>query len=392
MEPLYTVTSVSNETLEGITDPRPCTLNGIAKFDGPESEHCVYNEYVALRLGRLLNVPLADGVLSQINNETSYVSLQLCTRQKALLNPEESQYPAIAYRYPLEAAALAAFDILIGNYDRYSNFYATMVHQPIFRAFDHSQCLLTLEDDPIDSIRLLASDKLITTAHPFYGCIKQDILESWLSRLQRIDKDFIWRCCYMMRPFKQVTVEIQQQLTEALTTRLKNLPEIISANIERICYQPPKIREVVPKTIEPGKEGVYFCFIHYTPDGNRNHGSSIGLIASNGTDAWSYALGRQGAVEVADIRSIFDVLVEIDGPDDEDAWVYDEWSEWFRNFLTHEARDMTTFSRTVKTLAATGYNLYAIPGGILSVKEGETAKGVLDKFCKSYIPEHLWKE
>ena len=106
MEPLYTVATVGNEPLEGITDPLPCTLRGIAKFDSPESPYCVYNEYVALRLGRFLNVPLADGVLSLVNSDISYVSLKLFTQKKPLLHPLPSQYPNAAKRLDRDKQSL----------------------------------------------------------------------------------------------------------------------------------------------------------------------------------------------------------------------------------------------------------------------------------------------
>jgi hypothetical protein len=236
MEPLYTVTWVGKEPLEGITDPLPCTLRGIAKFDSPESPFCVYNEYVALRVGRFLNVPLADGVLSLIDNDISYVSLQL-SPDKQLLQPLASQYPKIARRYPLEAAALLAFDLLIGNWDRYSNFMATLVHQPMIRAFDHSHALLTITGDPMTSMKHLASNKLIAKSHPFMGLVDYTTLSQWVNRLEGLDRTHLWRCCSMMGPFKDVTLEMQDMLIEALYTRRKKLPGIIAANREYLCNE-----------------------------------------------------------------------------------------------------------------------------------------------------------
>ncbi|MDR7928699.1 hypothetical protein RIE95_17190 [Acidithiobacillus thiooxidans] len=46
----YKIRRISSTRKSGITTPAFCTLEATLKFDGEEAPHCVYNEYVALRL------------------------------------------------------------------------------------------------------------------------------------------------------------------------------------------------------------------------------------------------------------------------------------------------------------------------------------------------------
>ena len=66
----YRIHKITRQTRgsPGITNPAACTLHGILKFDSAESPHLVYNEYVALRLAQAARIPVADGVLTRVEN------------------------------------------------------------------------------------------------------------------------------------------------------------------------------------------------------------------------------------------------------------------------------------------------------------------------------------
>jgi len=220
----------------GITQPSFCTLDAILKFDGPESPHCVYIEHVALRLGQTLHIPVADGALTIAGDGLAYASLEVASQGIPLPNLLHAQAAKAAATYPDEASALLAFDIFIGNRDRYENLKASMVtpHIRIFRAFDHSHALLNIEHDPGDSIARLGSDDLILVFHPFFELVSQPLLETWLDRIAAVDDLYVRECCSFGRRFRDVDLQVQEALADALVLRKTRLKAILAANIQTI--------------------------------------------------------------------------------------------------------------------------------------------------------------
>ncbi|MGC8733130.1 MAG: hypothetical protein ACP5RC_12870, partial [Halothiobacillaceae bacterium] len=162
-EPTYRIRRIYSRKVKGSTQASQGTLDAILKFDGEESPHCVYNELVAMRLAQTLHIPVADGVLTLTPDGQTYASLELAASGLQLPDVLESRLDDVARRYPDEAAALVAFDLLIGNFDRGNNLKAVLAspHLQLFRAFDHSHALLSVKSAPEDSIKALASDALL---------------------------------------------------------------------------------------------------------------------------------------------------------------------------------------------------------------------------------------
>lgn len=233
----YKIHRIRRRTKTGVTAASLCTLNAILKFDCDESPHCVYNEHVATRLAQTLHLPVADGVLTSTGDGPAFASLEVASPGLSLPDMLESQRAKTANLYPNEAAALVAFDILIGNNDRGRNLKASLAtpHIKIFKAFDHSHCLLTIEEDPEASIRRLHSCDLIATYHPFYSHIRHDLLNDWVIRISAINNLYIRECCQMDKQFRAVTEDLQKKLSDALIKRKSELPAIISKNLGRIA-------------------------------------------------------------------------------------------------------------------------------------------------------------
>jgi hypothetical protein len=114
----------------------------------------VYNEYVVLRLAQATRIPVADGVLTVAGDGLAYASLEVALTGMVLLDVLPGQLDKISVQYPSESAALAVFDIWIGNRDRGRNLKASVVthHLPVFRAFDHSHALLNIEATPEEGL------------------------------------------------------------------------------------------------------------------------------------------------------------------------------------------------------------------------------------------------
>lgn len=236
----YKIRQILKRRPSGITEASYCTLDAILKFDGPESPHCVYIEHVALRLAQTFHIPVADGALTMAGDGPAYASLEVAAPGIPLPNVLDSQCERIARAYPDEVAALTAFDILIGNWDRKRNLKASIVtpHIRLFKAFDHSHVLLNIREDPYDSIALLGSDDLILRFHPFFGLVSGALLKAWMDRMAAVDDIYIRECCCFGRQFRAVSEQMQSDLAAALSRRKNRLGTILAMNTGTIRPTP----------------------------------------------------------------------------------------------------------------------------------------------------------
>ena len=239
-EPTYRIRRIYSRKVKGITRASQGTLDAILKFDGAESPHCVYNEIVALRLAQTLHIPVADGALTLTPDGQTYASLELAASGLQLPDVLKTRLDDVARRYPGEVAALVAFDLLIGNFDRGSNLKAVLAspHLHLFRAFDHSHALLSVKAAPEDSIKGLGSNDLIVRFHPFYGRVSASLLTAWSARIAQMPSFMFRECCVQGKPFRAVTTEMQGALADALTKRARALSDIIAAHSTTIGATP----------------------------------------------------------------------------------------------------------------------------------------------------------
>lgn len=229
----YSVRNIFSTAPNGTTRPAMCSINGVLKFDHPqESPHCVYNEYVALRIAQSLNIPVADGCLVMTGDGHAYVSLGLATPGMALPDVIPSRRERVRDQYPDEVAALVAFDLLIGNRDRGESLKAALGIPQIrlFAGYDHSFSLLNVEEDPWQSIARLASEDYIVEFHPFFGQVTAHLYEEWLDRIGSIPDYVFHEHCRFGRPFRGVSEEMQEALANALCLRKGHLYELYERN------------------------------------------------------------------------------------------------------------------------------------------------------------------
>lgn len=227
----YKISRIRRRTKIGTTAASFCTLSAVLKFDSDESPYCVYNEHVATKLAQTLHLPAADGVLTSTGDGPTYASLEVSTPGLPLPDLLKSQCSKAAAIYSNEVAALVAFDILIGNNDRGENIKACLAtpHIRIFKAFDHGNCLLSIEGVPYEkSLRKLKIGELIVHDHPFYGLVCESLLEAWAKRISEVDERYIEECCSMGKTFRAVTSDMQKETASALIARKRAMPRIIS--------------------------------------------------------------------------------------------------------------------------------------------------------------------
>lgn len=237
---VYSIRRLGRVRTNGITAPVTGSLNAVIKFDSPESEHCVYNELVAVRLAQTLHIPIADGVLTTAGAGHAFASLELAAPGLPLPDVPESHHGRVAELYPDPVAGLVAFDVWIGNPDRARNFKASLVtpHVPVFRGFDHSHALLGMDASPSRCLRRLKDGDFITETHPFYGKVKLEPLARWVERIKSVPDDLVRECCEFGRPIGAVTVKTQRAVSQALTLRRNKLGLIIQVYMGTVRARP----------------------------------------------------------------------------------------------------------------------------------------------------------
>jgi len=232
----YKIRALRNKKVTGLTQPIQASLEAILKFDGSESPHCVYNEYVALRLAQSLNIPVADGVLVELGDSKIYASLEVASPGISLPDLHDRYFEEVSKKYPEHVAATVIFDIWIGNWDRANNIKASLYTQfyPLFILFDHSHALLNIDNTPTKSIQSLRSLELISNNHPFYKLITTIDIKKWLKRISKLDDEYIDEACRYGKLFSKVSPKIQSSLANALKVRRDNLDAIFNKYNDKI--------------------------------------------------------------------------------------------------------------------------------------------------------------
>ncbi|MFN7928934.1 MAG: hypothetical protein U0Y68_13495 [Blastocatellia bacterium] len=228
----YKIKHIGRTLPTGVTKASACTMQAILKFNSNESPHCVYNEYVAIRLAQTLHIPAADGVLTVAGAGLAYASIEIGSIGLDIPNLTAPRIKKVVSEYPEHCAALLAFDLFIGNWDRKQNIKASLKqpHIKIFCGFDHSHALLNIEEDPTTSIKRLSSGELIVRHHPFYQKLWAADLWPWVERITHLPTCYIEEACQQQVFSSSVSELLQAELAAALVHRQQKMRQIIEGN------------------------------------------------------------------------------------------------------------------------------------------------------------------
>jgi hypothetical protein len=217
----------------GATKPYACTMHAVLKYDCEETPQGIYNELVAVRLAQTLHIPIATGLMTDKGGQDAFASLHVGRSDLKLPNLKYHQRQAAAHRYPDEIAALTAFDIFIGNWDRNENLMVSLeTAQKVFGGIDHGLSLLCVDGTPAKSLARLSKGELIVQFHPFYRLVRKDLLMSWIERIAAAAPRDIAECCQCNAAVGGVPVILQQKLADALLERQRRLHLIVSLKIK----------------------------------------------------------------------------------------------------------------------------------------------------------------
>ena len=195
-------------------------VEAIIKCDTPEAPAQVYCEYVAMRLGTLLGLNIAAGVLVPHRTGLMYASMSI----SQVANPLE----VVAYEnlalfrkyHPVEAARLAVFDLWIANPDRVGNVLASLrgTTDDIVAAIDSGSCLLNAEDSKRESLELLWSEDQ-PDYHAFGAGLPWNYCEETIERIENLSDLAIDDACVLGDTVGSVMLPEQAEVAEVLKWR-----------------------------------------------------------------------------------------------------------------------------------------------------------------------------
>ena len=193
----YEITGAMSPNPRSTTGAQDGQLSAILKCDHEAAKAQVYAELVANRLAMFLGIPVVVGVPARDGSPDAPLHFAALRAAEASLDvydftvddvsdadddDDTDSLPAGMYRnagharpmaalcqkYPLEAAAIAVFDLWIGNEDRALNFKAELAggHRGVMFALDQGSSLLACRPTVEQSLAWLARPDY-PSFHPF---------------------------------------------------------------------------------------------------------------------------------------------------------------------------------------------------------------------------------
>jgi hypothetical protein len=210
-----------------VTGPRYVTMTAIAKHNGPDAPHLVANEYVSMKLGLALELPVVMGAISKSEDEDQLVYLSFRVGAKSEAPPPVIPAHLVA-DFPDIAAGLVAFDIWIGNEDRHDrNLAYTRNHQPV-AIFDHSHALFRLKQGG-GREGLLKRAKLPMVAGRIVPELLSDRdLKEWARRIKSVRDETIRRICDSALHHDAFDSDERDALKSFLVYRRDRIDEFVS--------------------------------------------------------------------------------------------------------------------------------------------------------------------
>ena len=213
----------------GVTDAHIGDVEAIIKQDHAEARTQVYSELVANRLGGLVGVDVATGAIVSHDRGVRFASLRLANiARRATRIEKKKQFRRASNRYADQCAAIAVFDLWIGNEDRAGNLFAGIGRntEHLIVAFDHGRTLLGCLDGIWEALDYLR-DPNLTVTHPMAGTVVRGRCQLMIERIQNITEDLIYELCDLGDTCGSVMPVDQIQLGKALVERRRFLPQLV---------------------------------------------------------------------------------------------------------------------------------------------------------------------
>lgn len=251
----YQIVGEGEQHPDSTTGARDGHLAVLLKHDHEQANAQVYSEIAANRLAQFLGIPIVLGVMAAGENDPHTISfaslraaesaLQLYdfTQLDERMDADEADVAPGAYMgsghlteikrlcetYPVEAAAVAVFDLWIANADRALNFKAELDggERGVLFALDQGSSLLASCSTIEASLEALR-DGMRPDAHPFQKYLQGVHCGSMIERIRSLPEWAIESAMTYNDTIGNVTLDQQFLACDLLIERRKLLEEMVN--------------------------------------------------------------------------------------------------------------------------------------------------------------------
>ncbi len=251
----YEITGVSHPNERSTTGAENGHIAAVLKGDHQVSSAQLYSELAANRLAMFLGIPVLVGVPARRPSDGAnlrFAALRVaeagldiydfteedrCEYDDAVLALPTGVYrntghvnamATLCEKYPLEAAAIAVFDLWIGNEDRALNFKGQIRgdERGVIFALDQGSSLLSCRSTIDKSLAQLA-DPLYPSFHPFQKLVNARLCGAIVERVQSMPDWAIEAATVYQDTVGNVILPDQYQCYDSLQQRKTFLGELV---------------------------------------------------------------------------------------------------------------------------------------------------------------------
>ena len=255
----YEITGSSRPNARSTTGAEDGHIGAVLKGDHQEANAQLYSELAANRLAMFLGIPVVVGVPARRDSEDVGMRFAALRAAEAGMDiydftdedrgedededgdAEEALPPgvyrntghvramsALCQKYPFEAAAIAVFDLWIGNEDRALNFKGQIrgEERGVIFALDQGSSLLACRST-IDNSLAELSDPSYPSFHPFQKLVNARYCGAMVERVQSMPDWAIEAATVYQDTVGNVILPDQYQCYEALRQRKSVLGELV---------------------------------------------------------------------------------------------------------------------------------------------------------------------
>ncbi len=254
----YEITGIATPNQRSTTGALDGQLSAVLKCDHTAASAQVYSELVANRLAMFLGIPVIMGVPAKAGHPDTQLRFAALRAAEAGLNvydftdddrsdPDDEPEDApplpdgmfrtagharamaeLCQKYPLETAAIAVFDLWIGNEDRALNFKAELAGQErgVMFALDQGSSLLSCRPTVVRSLMELA-DAGFPSFHPFQKLVHPRYCGAMVERICSMPDWAILSATTYDDTVGNVTLDEQYAAYAALLTRKQFLGSLV---------------------------------------------------------------------------------------------------------------------------------------------------------------------
>ncbi len=226
----YEVDTWGDRVGAGATDPRYCTMGGVAKLNSEQLPFTVANEFICGRLGLVLGLPVTPGVVARTDDDRlAYIALRFGHKGE---RPPPVIASDVVADNPRESAGVIAFDTWVANPDRHAENLAYVRDLAPLTMFDHSHALFGYNaQGAAERLQSQRNQPLVE------GCLCEHVtagshFRGWSERIAGVHDDTIRDLCRSMLVPGGITADESEAAHAFLVHRKGRILEFLQQSKE----------------------------------------------------------------------------------------------------------------------------------------------------------------